>query len=237
MADDDRLTVNLNFLGLPVESDYVDRLLDGSDHSQEHEYRIMLHVLEIPPHHLPRDVLDRYVRVSSQALYIPILPVTDKIFERLLLPLRSAKRCFSLGEYLAAIELCSHVGEMLANLLWLVTPIKLNGQPINANTEKLLFGRSFEKQGQKQRVNILRGFNVVQDEDFRRFNELRDTRTRYFHLWSGGTTKAEQDAFRSFENVIVLVKTILQIKYDSGKVSISPLLHQYLRKHRIVRTE
>ena len=40
------------------------------------------HVLELPPEHLPRDVLERYVDISSQESYTAIFPHTDKLFER-----------------------------------------------------------------------------------------------------------------------------------------------------------
>jgi len=106
------------------------------------------HVLDLSPETLPRAALERYVEISTADYYIPIFPVTDKMFERLLLPLKSAKRCFSLGEYLATIELCAHVGEMLATLVWQMTQVRLNDKALDEKLESLLFGRPFESQGQ-----------------------------------------------------------------------------------------
>ena len=41
--------VVLNYLGTPVPKEYVDCLLDGKDHSGDFEYRMIRHVLELPP--------------------------------------------------------------------------------------------------------------------------------------------------------------------------------------------
>ena len=179
------LRVNLNFLGTPMEMDHVDRILDGHDHSGEHEYRMVKCVLDLEPKHLPREVLERYVEISSAENYIGVFPVTDMIFERLLLPLKSAKRCFSLGEYLATIELSAHVAEMLAILVWQMTEVRLNQSALDDTVEKELLGRTFENPGQEQRIKVLRGFGLLQDAETRRLDELRLVRKKYFHLWSG----------------------------------------------------
>lgn len=239
MTEDERtgkktasVLVNLNFLGLPVGDEYINTVLNGGDHSHEPEYRMMQHVLELPPEHMPREALERYCRVSTDELYIAVIPVTDKIFERLLLPLKSAKRCFSLGEYLATIELCSHVGEMLATLLWRMKSPRLDKEPINEATEKQISGDSFEGMTQYRRTCLLRAFKIVEETDAQRFDQLRKIRRGHFHLWSSDApNKSEQDAFDAFGTVVALAKNVLQIRVHEGKVVINPIMMEYLRKH------
>jgi hypothetical protein len=227
---DGTIPVSLNYFGIPVSLEYLDRLSDGADHSGDLEYSMMEQLLGTPPAHLPRDVLERYVEVSPPESYLPLFPHTDKIFERILSPLRSAKRCYCLGEYLATIELCAHVGEMFAILLWQMRQLHLNGKPIDEATENLLFGRSFERQGQDQRVKMLRAIGAVEAADGMRLDELRRRRRKHFHLWSGDSSDMKSDAFHCFWLVVQLAESVLQISFDDGRVIINPALQAYVDK-------
>lgn len=227
------IDVTINYLGVPVSSEYVDKLLsDGKDHSGDIEYTMLHHVLELPPEHLPREVLDRYVEVSKQETYTPILPHSDKLFEKFLAPLKSAKRCYCLGEYLASIELSAHLGEMLALLVWKISPITLNKSAITAAQEKALWGREFEKLAQEKRIDLLKVFGFIAEGDERALDFLRATRRTYFHLWSESTENVGKDALKCFLTVLELVKSILQIQPDRGKISINPLLSKYLQESK-----
>jgi hypothetical protein len=225
------LHVTLNYLGVPVNADYVARLRDGADHSGDFEYRMIAHVLEVPPQHVPPEVLERYVEVSSQQTYTPIFPHTDRLFERFLVPLKSAKRCYCFGEYLATVELCAHVGEMLALLIWQMTPVKLNGTSIDATIEKALWGREFEKFGQEQRIDVLKAVGAIPDADTQLLDFLRVTRRKYFHFWDTPTTNLKSDSLACFLKLSTLIHNSLQIEYDNGAVKMNPLLLAYLQAH------
>lgn len=224
------VNVTLNYLGVPVDAKYVATLRDGADHSGDFEYRMMEHVLGVPPQHVTSEVLDRYVEVSSKETYTPIFPHTDKLFERFLIPLKSAKRCYCLGEYLATIEVCAHVGEMLALLIWQMNPGSINGKPVDSALQKAIFGREFEKLGQEQRVDILKGIGSLADAEAQNLDFLRATRRRYFHFWDPPTT-LQRDALESFLRVSSLIKSTLQIEFDHGKVKMNPALLAYLKAH------
>jgi hypothetical protein len=226
------INVMLNYLGTPVSKEYLDCLYDGKNHSGDIEHKMMKAVLQFPPDELPREVLERYVKVSEKGPYIPIFPFTEKLFERFLVPLKSAKRLYCLGEFLAAIELSAHLGEMLALLLWQITPTVLNGKQIDEEKEKALWGRTFEKMGQEKRINLLDAFGVLAVSDKKLFDFLRETRRKYFHFWSATTEKIESDALQSFLKISSLVQSILKIKYKDGAVIINPLLEAYLAAHK-----
>jgi len=223
--------VTLNYLGVPVGADYIAKLRDGADHSDDFEYRMIAHVLEVPPQHLPLEVLDRYVEVSSRETYTPIFPHTDKLFERFLVPLKSAKRCYCLGEYLATIELSAHVGEMLALLIWQMNPGSINGKAVDSALQKALFGREFEKLGQEQRINILEAIGMISNADAQLLDFLRATRRKYFHFWGAPVTNLQPDALDCFLKVSTLIKNTLQIEFSNGKVIMNSKLLAYLKVH------
>ena len=226
--------VVLNYLGTPVSKEYVGSLLvDGKDHSGDFEYRMIRHVLELPPEHLPTEVLERYVEISGKESYTAIFPHTDKIFERFLVPFKSAKRTYCFGEYLACIELSAHLGEMLALLMWQITPKSLNGKHVDTQMEKSIWGSEFEKMGQEKRIVLLKVLGAISNEEGQLFNFLRTTRRNYFHIWSASTNRIKEDSLECFLKVAVLVQKVLKIEYENGTVKLNPLLEAYLATHKI----
>lgn len=228
------INVTLNFLGTPVPVEYLDRLADGGDHRGDFEYRMIRHVIDFPPEHVPREVLERYVEVSGQESYTAIFPHTDKLFERILVPFKSSKRMYCLGEYLASVELSAHLGEMLALLVWQISPVNVNGKPVDGAMEKSIWGSEFEKMGQEKRIDLLKALGAITEGDAQLFDYLRATRRKYFHFWSTGTERIKEDALRCFLNVASLVRNVLKIEYDNGAVKLNPLLEAYLATHKAV---
>lgn len=230
------VNVTLNFMGAPVDRDFVEKLKDPeADPDIPHHFAIAESVLGLPPNILPDEVLERYARLSTRELYVPFLPHTDKIFERLLLPFKSAKKCFCFGEFLATIELCAHVGEMLAQLVWgMDSPFKDNDGRVD-ELEKAFFGSRFERLTQERRVTILQASRRITQGQRERFTDLRTTRRKYFHLWSEPVSEVEKDSERCFGSVCRLVKEILQIDISEdtpGKVAVDPRLSRYLDQMR-----
>ena len=226
------INVVLNYLGVPIDPQYIDRVLDGTDHSNDFEYHMLRHVLDLPPEHVGRPVLERYVKVSAAENYTAIFPHTNKLFGRFLHPFKSAKRMYCLGEYLASIELSAHLGEMLALLLWQITPVTLNGKPMDAVAEKAVWGSEFERLGQEKRIHLLQVFDAVSSDDAKHLDFLRATRRKYFHFWSTDTETLPEDALECFLRLSSLVRNVLQIEYDNGSVKLNPLLSAYLEKQK-----
>jgi len=227
------INVMLNYLGTPVSVGYFDRLSDGADHSSDFEYKMIGHVLELPVEHLPREVLERYIEVSGKESYPAILPYTDKVFERFLAPLKSAKRTYCLGEYLASVELCAHLGEMLAILVWQITPITLKGKKLDQATEKAMWGREYEKLGQEKRIDLLKVFGAISDENAQLLDYLRATRRNYFHFWSTTREHLKDDALECFLKIAKLIQSIMHIEYENGSVKLNPLIGTYLAERKM----
>lgn len=226
------IRVVLNYLGTPIPKEYVDLLLDGKDHSGDFEYRMIHQVLELPPEHLPRDVLERYIEISSKESYAAIFPHTDKLFERFFVPFKAAKRTYCLGEYLACIELAAHLGEMLALLLWQITPISLNGKPVDAKMEKAIWGSEFEKMGQEKRIDLLKVLGAISNDEEQLLDFLRTKRREYFHFWNASTELIREDALEAFLKLATLVQLVLRIEYENGAIKLNPLLDTYLATHK-----
>jgi hypothetical protein len=226
------IRVTINYLGVPLKSSEISALTeDQISPAADLHVDILEAFFGLPVKSLGLEIIQRYCDLSTPDLYAPILPHSDKLFERLISPLKSAKRCYCFGEFLATIELCSHVGEMLAQLAWEITPITHNRSRVTPEFEKGLFGRRFEKLGQDRRIEVLKTFGAVSDHQAGLFEELRKKRVSYFHLWSAGTENSQADAVSCFRSALTLTKEVLQIGIDPndrGRLLINPLLPAYL---------
>lgn len=228
------IKVNFNYLGIPLDLDRIDLIQsDQSDQILDLDRMHLDHFFGLPVKQVPREMLERYCVVSDSKLYMPIFPVDDKLMERLFSPLKSAKKCFCLGEYLATIELTAHVAEMLALLVWQITPVSRDGIRISLEFEKGLWGRSFEKLGQEQRTNVLAAFNAISNHQLDLFKKIRKTRIRYFHFWSTSSENIQFDSVSCYKSALELFKEILQIDFSDtqrGMIKLNPLLSAYLRE-------
>jgi hypothetical protein len=231
------IRVTINYLGIPLKCDEISALIEGREGPHAgFQSEIIGSFFGLPVKSLGRETIERYCDLSTPDLYAPILPHSDKLFERLISPLKSAKRCYCFGEFLATIELCAHVGEMLAQLAWEITPITHNQKRVTPEFERGLFGRRFEKLGQERRIEVLKTFRAVSDHQASLFDELRTKRVSYFHLWSAGTDNGRADASSCFRTALALTKEILQIGLDPNdrrKLVINPLLSAYLSEKRV----
>lgn len=140
------------------------------------------HFFGIPANQLNNEILERYVESSTKELYIGIMPHDNDLLENILTPHRSTKKCYCFGEYLATIELCAHIAEMLAILLNLMTPISINKIQMSPKDEKKIFGREFKKLDQVKRLDILNTFQIVSEEQIKYFQEIKEIRRNHFHL-------------------------------------------------------
>jgi len=79
----------------------------------------------------------------------------------------------------------------------------------------------------------LTAFGVLQEGDAKQLDEVRLVRKKYFHLWSGDASKMQPDALRCFGSIISVAKNILKIEVVDGKISINPVMQEYLRKQNV----
>lgn len=232
MADKENkntIEVSLNFLGTPITVEDKEKILSSGNPTSKIDRCVFQHIVGFPPDAVSAECLENYFEVSTPDLYLSFLPAHPKITAKLIMPLKSAKRCFCLGEFLASIELSAHVGEMLSSLIWEISDFRMNGAPIDDNAQNLLFGRVFEKMSQADRVKLLLGIKAISEVECEKFDRLRQLRTAYFHKWSTEAENLKSDAKQSYKIAIELLKEVTQMEFVEGRVKLRPDLMRFLQ--------
>ena len=175
-------------------------------------------------------IVDRYKQISRNAKNIVAAPAETKILQKLIWPLRHAKRAYMLGNYLGTIAMCGLVSEMIAILIFEISRCKLNNEDITEDKQKKLFGRSFENLGQERRVEVLRGYEIIDDKLKSKFDVIRTKRKRYLHLWSEDHECLAKDAIIVYDAAVGLVLEVIGQQFQDGKLLLNPALVTYLRR-------
>jgi len=221
------ITVQINFFGPYLKKEDIPKILDPkfSDTVLQLERDLFNWFFELPLSALSNEILERYVEATTEDSHTAIVPYTKEIFERLLKPLRSAKKCYCLGDFAATIALCGTVGEMLAILLWKINDVRLKGKPITEQDEIGIFGSSFENLNQDKRLKILKTFGHITEPQFASFEVIRKSRKPYLHLWTTNLKNEQSDALDVFKKSFQLFKEVTGIGLaDAGTVKVNPLL-------------
>lgn len=222
-----RIVVQLNFFGPYVKKEDIPKLLEQNPPGTLFELQsdLLKSFFNLPSAILSREILERYVEATTEETHTSIVPHTKDIFERLLKPLKSAKKNYCLKEYPATIALCGVAGEMLAILLWKINDVKLKGTQITEKEEVGLFGRSFEKLGQEQRLRILTTFKFINKEQHDSFFLIKEGRRPYLHLWTANFEHEKEEALNILKKTFQLFKEITGIGLaTAGSVKVNPLL-------------
>ena len=197
-------------------------------------------VLEfICPPGTPADVaalIERYKKISPEPVVLAVVPAEQRILDKLVWPLRHAKASYMVGNYLAVIALAGMVAEMVGLLRWEVAEISLNGRPMTAEDEKVLFGSTFERLGQERRLQVLSAYGLIDAVARGRFNTIRETRRGYLHLWSQDHDSLPGDAIKSYHAAVALVATTIGQEFRDGKVVISQPLVKYLERQGVYQS-
>lgn len=190
-------------------------------------------VLKIRLENISLSTIERFAEISPIELYLPVVPDEQYLVDRLLRPLKSAKRLYCLEEFLATIALSGLVGESLAMLVYRMRKPILNEQPIIITQEKQLFGRDFDSLDQSRRIEILKCFEFIDDDQKQLFSDLRGTRNKHLHLWEVNTNQIQVDAKKCFLNAMRLFKQISGLALgEGGALVMSPYLLQYIKAQK-----
>lgn len=234
---------------MPLKKERIDKILEiAKSFNLEHELNeeksdfnkhadiMLIKWFKIPPQQITPDILRRYVKMSPQALYIPITLAHPEIIEqRIITPIDSAKRFACLGEFLASVALSGVVGEMLTVLIWeLHAESRKNNKGMLVEDRKL-FGRrskSFTQINQAMRVSILDAFGYIESKQKEKFQALSNKRNDMLHGWTDSRSREEIEsiAIDCFCNAAFLVKEIFRIKVVKGSIKINPEMIQYLKR-------
>ena len=231
----EKINIVINVFGVPINKNDIPELLKEKSGSIDIESKkeILKDFFKFSTEVLSKEILERYLESSHPDMYIPIVPHYRKIVDKIVQPLKSAKYSYCLEEYVSTVSLCGLVGEMLAILTWKIKPISLNGRILNEEDEKILFGSSFEKLSQKKRLNVLKGLELISKEQEKMFNNLRNSRRPYLHLWTSDMIHVKEISFKCLKDAFILFKQIFEIKLIGGSsITINPLILRLIKENK-----
>jgi hypothetical protein len=177
----------------------------------------------------------RYERLSEPHLRLFLAPAEETILDKIIWPLRAAKRSFILGDFLGCIALSGVVAEMVFLLRFDVAKPMVGPQPMGDREQRLLLGRAFEKLGQERRTQVLLGLGLIAEEQATRADKIREIRRRYMHLFGAPAHSVEDDSAEAYSNAVVLVKDIVGLAPRGKGVFIQPWLRDFLRGKGLLR--
>jgi hypothetical protein len=169
----------------------------------------------------------REISVGCEAALF-IAPIEEKVFSKLVLPLRHAKASFVAGNYLATISLAGMVAEMCALFEFELAEVRVGKEVLDTEAQARIFGSTFEKLGQDRRVKVLLAFGLVGEEAEKAFEQIRLIRKKYLHLWSQDTSSMRGDAVECFRSATKLVDKVLGFDVKDGNIIFHPRVVRYL---------
>ena len=178
----------------------------------------------------PDTLIVKYKEISIENPRLCLVPAEERILEKLIWPLKHAKASYMLGNPLGTISLCGMVAEMVAILYFDISDIKINGEKIDEQKQKLLFGCKFEKLGQDKRVKTLRCFKIISEETEEKFHKIRNIRKKYLHLWSQDHQRVSTDSIEIFKATASIVAEIIGQEVKDGRIKIKPPILRYLQR-------
>ena len=167
---------------------------------------------------------------------LSVAPAEKNILQKLVWPLRHAKGNYAVGNHLGCIAVCGMVGEMVAVLLWEISEVSLQQARLNQAAQKALSGRTFESLGQARRVEVLRDFDLIDEETKQKFSSLSSIRNRYLHFFSQEHTDIVSDSRRAYTDAFGIVAVVLGQSFQNGKILLRPDLMAYLTEHGLVES-
>lgn len=242
-----KVLININRLGGPLTKKEIDFILeiaqniDSEKEKLDKEFDANKHFaiqlvewFGISSKNISREMLERYAKMSPKELYIPFtLAKPEKIEQRIISPLVSAKRLGCIGEFLASIALSGLVGEMLAIFLWEVNIEERKDKNGITIKDQKLFGEGFSQLPQNQRINILQAFSYIDSDQVGKSRELASRRNDILHSWTDSLTREEIEKYviSCYSCAAFLMKGVFGLELsDPGSLKMNPKIMKYLEK-------
>jgi len=151
------------------------------------------------------EVVRRYKQVSTAKLDLMAVPADKTILDKIVWPLKSAKVCYCLGQYLACIAASGLVGEMYAILVFEAKAGERSEPTVPTCSD-------FEKKGQRARIDVLWQNDLIDKKTWTSLKELQGTRRKYLHFLSAHHRQLEADAKKMYVTALRTVKRTVGLK-------------------------
>lgn len=188
------IELRLNVLGVNLDRGEIDLIMDFNNQSASFQREWLANFFSVEQAELTRNILTRYAEADNRMLRISAGSIEDNIHTNLINTLASAKRCYSLNEVLASIELCALHAEMMTNYLCItnrdvlysdnvvnnLTISEWQSQQIERGRNEVFFSNRLN---QRFRLTWLRSAEIISNEDESNFLRIHELRRKYFHHW------------------------------------------------------
>jgi hypothetical protein len=175
-------------------------------------------------------MLTRCGQVAQAGNALAIVPSEKSILTKVVWPLRNAKACYVMGNYLGTIALCGMMTEMAAIVIFEVASPVVRGKPLDRRRQVEMYGCRFELLGQERRVEELKKLGVIRGGLVDAFDTVRVVRRRYLHIWSHDHGAVARDAARVFQASMVIAVALMGVRFEEGKALLTPAMVRYLKK-------
>jgi hypothetical protein len=181
IMNEQQLLVRLNPIGYKIKKNMVGKILNFKSDEFKIERENIASFFQFHYSELSHQLLERYAKACNTMTNISIGPAHPEIYNKLIVPLASAKRCYCYNEELACIELCALGAEMLAIFLCITHH---------------LFDNIIEldKQNQRNRINKLLENKIITKKQQDNLISIHDTRIKFFHHWSSSNDNLNQES-------------------------------------------
>lgn len=233
---DNRILLQMNIFGPFIEKKNINKIIKPENQVDKLNVKNLEIFFDRPISTLNKEILNRYCEVTTEDTHLGITPGYKDIIEKIINPLRLAKRHYCLGEYISCIAISGLIGEMLTILVWKTTELKLNGVQITLEQEEVFFGKRFEgHMGQERRINILLELKKINSSLHQKLYEMSRIRNKYLHSWERSSKQEKGDAKKAVTYAFQIFKLITDIKLvvENGdqKISINPQLLKFFKEN------
>jgi hypothetical protein len=182
-------------------------------------------------------IVNRYREISIEQIRLNVAPAEERMLDKLVWPLRHAKACYMMGNYLGTISLCGMVAEMTAILLFDISDILINNKRMTVQDEKRLFGCPFEKLGQERRTEVLHVYKIIDEELKKKFDLIRAKRRKYLHLWSQDHNKLPNDAVDTYNAAVSIAVNVIGQDIKDNCFCFKPAMQKYLQRKGMYKSD
>jgi hypothetical protein len=179
----------------------------------------------------------RCARLSAEDEGILFVPAEKRILEKLVWPLRSAKRAFSLGDSLGCIALCGMVCEMAVVFVYDLMSLDLDVQKLPKEHQFVMIKRKYERLGQEKRIKSLTDMGAISGSAAGDLETVRKLRKDYMHFLSKSLSRAEDDASLAYACAARILKSLIGLPASGNGLRIPRHLVRYLNNKKLITWE
>jgi hypothetical protein len=123
------------------------------------------------------------------------------------------------------------VCEMAIIFLFDLATIYATSKPLTTKQQKKIFGSTFEKLGQRERIRKLYKVELLNEELKTDANAVQEIRRQYLHFLSKSYSRIEKDAEDAYKASFRLIKSLVDLPIgNEGKIVIPERLTNYLKR-------